>query len=164
MKYRSIGDMPRPSGFRYQAVAEKGKPRHERFDTFYIRHPFMEMGKRAKIFAPFDALNGFSDAVSAKRERYVERVQLSESDAAELNSRLEALRELIPTARDAREKMISARLTYYTPCTDVNSEHYMTRGRYVTISGTVTELDTVFGQITVGGRTVKLRDILRIEL
>ena len=62
---RRIGFMEMPAGFRYREVALKGKPKHERFDSFSVRHPQMDVGKRAKIFAPFDALKGFDDAVSA---------------------------------------------------------------------------------------------------
>ena len=36
-----------------------------RNDSFRLRHPSMDPGKRAKIFAPFDALAGFSDALAA---------------------------------------------------------------------------------------------------
>ena len=64
-----IGEMNMPAGFRYKDVFEKGKPQHDRFDSFSIRHPRMDVGKRAKIFAPFDALKGFDEAVAdAARE------------------------------------------------------------------------------------------------
>lgn len=164
MKYRSIGEMPPPEQFRYAGVAEKGRPRHEKFDSFYIRHPFMDIGRRAKIFAPFDALTGFGDAVGAKQELYVERKLLSESEATELDRKLDILHRMIPTLQDARDKQIQAALTYYTPCTDENSEHFMIRGKYVTVSGTVTELDTVFGRVTVGGITVELEDVADIDI
>ena len=52
-----------PSGFRYQKVLEKGRPAHEKTDPFRIRHPAMPCAKRAKIFAPFDALRGFGDMI-----------------------------------------------------------------------------------------------------
>ncbi len=52
-----------PSGFRYQKVLEKGRPTHEKTDPFRIRHPAMPCAKRAKIFAPFDALRGFGDVI-----------------------------------------------------------------------------------------------------
>lgn len=62
---KKIGLMEMPAGFRYKEVVLKGKPKHDRFDSFSVRHPQMDVGKRAKIFAPFDALKGFDDAVSA---------------------------------------------------------------------------------------------------
>ena len=61
-----IGEMKMPAGFRYKNVYLKGKPQHDRFDSFRIAHPQMDTGKRAKIFAPFDALKGFDEAVASR--------------------------------------------------------------------------------------------------
>ena len=58
-----LGDMSMPEGFRYRSVSLKGKPQHDKTDSFRLRHPSMDVGRRAKIFAPFDALRGFSAAV-----------------------------------------------------------------------------------------------------
>ena len=55
---------PLSSSFRYRNVLEKGKPKHDKNDLFSIRHPAMELSRRAKIFSPFDALKGFSDELS----------------------------------------------------------------------------------------------------
>ncbi len=60
-----LGDTPRPADFRYEKILIRGKPRHDETDAFRIRHPGMDVSKRAKIFAPFDALRGFRDALSA---------------------------------------------------------------------------------------------------
>lgn len=61
----TVGVMAMPVNFRYRDVFLKGRPRHDRYDPFRIRHPRMDRRKRAKIFAPFDALKGFSEAVAA---------------------------------------------------------------------------------------------------
>lgn len=47
--------------FRYRGVLEKGKPVHDKNDSFSIRHPAMDLSRRAKIFSPFDALKGFNE-------------------------------------------------------------------------------------------------------
>ena len=60
-----VGTMEMPPGFSYREVFLKGKPRHEQYDAFSVRHPKMDAGRRAKIFAPFDALKGFSDELAA---------------------------------------------------------------------------------------------------
>lgn len=39
-------------------------------DDFYLRHPRMPLSERAKIFVPFEPLEGFRDEL-AKREREV---------------------------------------------------------------------------------------------
>lgn len=58
-----LGQMDIPPDFPYCEVLEKGKPRHDCRDPFRIRHPQMDPGRRAKIFAPFDALKGFDEAI-----------------------------------------------------------------------------------------------------
>lgn len=62
----AIGAMQVPADFRYLDVFLKGKPQHDRDDPFRIRHPKMPCDKRAKIFSPFDALKGFSEALAAQ--------------------------------------------------------------------------------------------------
>ncbi len=67
-----------PEDFRYREVYLKGRPEHEKYDDFSVRHPRMDVGHRAKIFAPFDALRGFSAAILEKKaecEREGERTE-----------------------------------------------------------------------------------------
>lgn len=46
----------------YHDIRDKERPQHDG-DAFSRRHPKMPLSKRAKIFLPFDALNGFSTAI-----------------------------------------------------------------------------------------------------
>lgn len=62
MHYKSE-DSPLPSNFKYTKVLEAGKPVHIKYDDFYLKHPPMDLGRRAKIFSPFDALKGFREAI-----------------------------------------------------------------------------------------------------
>ena len=78
----TIGVMAMPANFKYRDVFLKGKPRHERSDRFWLRHPAMDVGHRAKIFAPFDALKGFSDAIAKEGDEAILR-----ADAAVEHSR-----------------------------------------------------------------------------
>ena len=52
-------------GFRYKQVYEKGKPKHLPYDSFSIKHPAMDLSRRAKIFSPFDALKGFDEELAS---------------------------------------------------------------------------------------------------
>lgn len=62
----SIEDEPVVSdSFRYSETYKAGRPVHERFDSFSLKHPSMDLSRRAKIFSPFDALKGFKDAIDA---------------------------------------------------------------------------------------------------
>ena len=53
-----------PSSFRYRKVLEKGKPVHDKNDSFSFKHPPRDLSRRAKIFNPFDALKGFGYELS----------------------------------------------------------------------------------------------------
>ena len=62
----AIGIMAMPENFKYASVFQKGKPQHDFYDTFRIRHPKMANGKRAKIFSAFDALDGFGETIKTR--------------------------------------------------------------------------------------------------
>ena len=82
--------------FPYLQALFQQRPRH-RMDEFEFRHPPMEREKRAKIFAPYDALDGYSASVKKKNIEYVEKVYLDESQRTELNRRLVILHGLTRT-------------------------------------------------------------------
>ena len=80
----TIDDFPMPEDFRYKDVLLKGKPQHSKTDPFRLRHPSMDVRKRAKIFAPFDALRGYNEAVAAKNVLYEDKRELNEEDQRSL--------------------------------------------------------------------------------
>ena len=84
-----IGEMPMPATFKYRNVFNKGMPVHEKWDAFSVKHPPMPAARWAKIFAPFDALNGFHEAIETKeKERlylYLDRTELSDDEKQEQN-------------------------------------------------------------------------------
>ena len=140
----AIGVMAMPPDFPYRDVFLKGKPRHDRLDSFRIRHPSMSAGQRAKIFSPFDALRGFGEAVGAKDVRYVDRIDPGEEDRAETDRRLRILRGLTWNARMAKANGF--------------------RGRYRTVTGICRKVDPeVFRTIQVDGETIALEDVLSVE-
>ena len=160
----TIGVMPMPANFHYRNVFLKGKPRHDRYDPFRIRHPNMPCSRRAKLFAPFDALKGFGDAVTAKDVLYENRSTLSPEDMDELSRRLEILHQLTYNSRMARENHVQITVTYYEPCHDENHEAYGIRGRYQTVTGICREVDTeITGTILVDKKRIRLDNVLRIE-
>ena len=73
-----------PKDFPYFEVLRKGMPEHEKTDPFRIRHPRMDVGHRAKIFAPFDALKGFNEELAKSRQRHEESMT-PEREAAEVS-------------------------------------------------------------------------------
>ena len=160
----AIGVMSMPANFRYRDVFLKGKPRHDRYDSFRIRHPEMPPGKRAKLFSPFDALRGFDFAILMKNEIYTDRVIMSPEDREELNRRLSILHNLTCNSRMARANRPQVTVTYYEPCSDVNSEAYGSQGQYKTIDGICLNVDAeVTKTILVDGMRIPMEDIREIE-
>ena len=152
-----------PYGFRYTKALLKGRPKHEMFDDFYIKHPFMDTGKRAKIFAPFDALAGFNELILAKEVHYVEKTELSEEQENDLNRKIDILSSAIKNSRDARDKNINISVKYFVLCTDILNDAYGIKGQYVTESGTLWKIDIVFRKLQVDNATIDFDDIISIE-
>ena len=160
----TIGVMAMPANFRYREVFLKGRPRHDRYDSFRIRHPSMDRGHRAKIFSPFDALKGFNEAVSAKDVLYENRIEPLQEDSEELSRRLTILHNLTFNSRMARENRVQVTVTYYEPCSDENHEAYGLRGQYKTITGICWNVDAeVTKTILVDKMRIPMGDIVKVE-
>lgn len=61
-----------PPDFRYREVFEAGRPYHEPFSEFDLKHPKMEMSRRAKLFAPFDAMAGYKELIAEVERKHEE--------------------------------------------------------------------------------------------
>jgi len=158
-----IGDIPMPPGFRYRETAALGRPQHSGDDPFRLRHPQMDIGKRAKIFAPYDALKGFSDAVAAKNELYEPRRELSGTEIRELDRRLNILCRLTAGRRRTEERRVPVTVTFFVPCADADHEAFGTRGQYRTLRGSCRGVDLTGQSLSVEDTKISFRDLLRIE-
>ena len=159
----SIGIMTMPTDFRYRDVFERGKPQHDRLDMFRVRHPSMEPGRRAKIFSPFDALKGFSEAIASKGLQYRGRIELGEEDRRKIDRRLHILKGLTFNSRMARANRVQVTVTFYVPCVDENHEAYGLYGRYQTLTGICWNVDELYRTILIDRTRIEFDDILRIE-
>ena len=156
-----IGAMQMPENFRYKDVLLQGQPQHSIYDDFCLKHPPMPLTKRAKIFSPFDALRGFDFEISLKREIYEEKHELSEGEKEELGRRLTILWNLTRNSRLAKQNRVHVSVTWYELCTDLNHEACGVKGKYVTDSGIVRQVNPQF--IRLDDRKIALDDILMIE-
>lgn len=153
-----------PPHFRYKDVLARGKPTHKKSDTFSIKHPSMDLEKRAKIFSPFDALKGFNEAIASKDILYEDRRVLSDEDIRHLNHAIGMLYNLTKTRQLAMENHVAVSVTYFAPCKDSDNEAFMVRGRYQTLSGILQKVDPFHAKnIIIDGIEVRLSDILSIE-
>ena len=159
-----IGYMPMPADFKYKSVFLHGKTQHEAEDPFRIRHPIMPCSRRAKLFSPFDALRGFDAAIWSKEVLYEDRKLLDESEQEILDRKLVLLRKLTYNSRVARQNRPTVTVTYFSPCTDVNSFAYGSQGQYVSVTGIVHNVDPdVSRTITLDDQVIDLSDISDIS-
>ena len=130
-----------PANFRYAEIFRRGRPRHGKpgvlstYDAFYIKHPPMNTLRRAKLFAPFDALAGFGGRIAAKEVLYKERQFLTEEEKEELD-----------------------------PCEDPESESFGSgRGQYRTVAGIVRKVDILKRRILVGDENIDLDTVTALS-
>ena len=148
--------------FPYLQALFQQRPRHC-MDEFEFRHPPMAREKRAKIFAPYDALDGYSDSVKKKNLQYTEKIELDESQKAELNRRLSLLRGLTSSARLARQNRVTVTATYFVPCTDKHSFACGVQGQYLSVTGIVQKADALTQTLLIDETALPFDDLLSIE-
>jgi len=157
-----IGYMPMPPDFKYKDLFLHGRPKHRKFDDFWRKHPPMDTTHRAKIFAPFDALAGFDDAIASKKVLYEPKRALSETEKENVNQVLSHLRFLTRSGKDARKNRPGVTVTFFQPCTDIHSEWYGKGGSCRTISGICHRVDEIYNEILVDDQPVRFDDIISI--
>lgn len=163
--YPPIGYMPMPPGFKYRDVLKKGRPQHDRLSLFRLKHPQMPCSRRAKIFAPFDALRGFNEAVASKEVGYTGKPELSEEEKERLDKKLTILHKLTYNRKTARKNAPHVTVTYYQPCSDEQSDAYGTDGTIESISGICSRVDTqITYAITIDHTNILLDDIISITI
>ncbi len=151
-----------PKGFRYSEVLRRGKPVHEKFDSFSIKHPSMPLEQRAKIFSPFDALKGFNEAISSKEIIYEYRRTLSDEDIRILDQKLCLLRQLTITGKTARAASIPVEVTYFRCLEDPDMQEK--KGNYLTDSGILSKVDDYSRMLILNDNTrIPIDDIISIN-
>ena len=156
-----VGSMAMPANYRYQNVVARGRPQHDKWDDFRIKHPPMARNQRAKIFNPFDALRGFQEALEEKEVRYELKRELDEGEKEELNRKLIILRNLTLNQKIARANQPIVCVRYYVPCKDVNNFAYGFRGQYQTIVGICWSVNASF--IKVEDKEIPFSEIVTLE-
>ena len=165
----AVGSMPVPPGFKYMNVLRAGRPRHGRFDEFSLKHPKMDVGHRAKLFAPFDALRGFSEEVHAKDEQYAEKAQLSQDRLDAVNECLIMLSAVLrgneSSAASSDVINITVSVTFFVPCRDPNNDAFGRAGQYRTVRGPLCAVDgEISRSIIVGGMRIAFENIREIKI
>ena len=115
------------------------------------KRPRMSMEERAAQFSPFVALTGFGGVIQETGRLTDRRVELGESDRAELERTLNFL-----DSQEEEHPLVQA--TYFLP--DERKEG----GSYVTVTGHLKRIDQVGGVLLLQeGSPIPIRDMLQIE-
>ena len=116
------------------------------------KHPRMSMEERAAQFSPFAALTGFGGVIQETGRLTDRRVELGESDRAELERTLNFL-----DSQEEEHPLVQA--MYFLP--DARKEG----GSYVTVTGHLKRIDQVEGVLLLQeGVRVPIRDIREVRV
>lgn len=147
--------------FQYANTLRAGPPVYDA--SFLRKHPPMDRTHRAKIFAPFAALDGFEHMLRFKDIAYSAQITLSEEETALLNEKLRILDSLTDIGAKARKNRIVVSVEYFSPCADIYSDAYGTAGTYETVEGIVWLVDRVKQILLVGEAAIDFDNIHQIE-
>ena len=130
----------------YEKILHAERPVHLQ-DAFSAKHPPMPREKRAKLFAPFDALAGYGEALGEQEIISQDREVLSEEKRQKLDKKLDYLRNVYRERRQ-RTKYVGGDLAvkaFEPPCVTVRYFEEIPgqdgRGLYHTTSGDVVKID-----------------------
>lgn len=116
------------------------------------KRPRMAMEERAAQFAPFAALTGFGGVIRETGRLTDTRVELGESDRAELERTLNFL-------DSQEEEHLLVQVTYFLP--DERKEG----GAYVTVTSRLKRIDQVEGTLLLQeGMRIPIRDIRSVGI
>lgn len=122
-------------------------------------HPHMSLSERAKIFSPFAALRGHSDAVEAMQQIRSNKMQLTKSELAPIHQCLKKIQ---------KGDTITATYFVYDPGPDGSGS--IAEGEYRTVTGEVLKIEPVLQKLrisfsnAVGWLEIRFEDISGIEI
>ena len=135
----------------YRDIMNAQRPQHTD-DDFSVRHPKMQTGDRAKIFAPFSALKGHSETVRENERQTMAKKVLSSDQRDNLSFILQDIDQLLCT-----EDFVAINITYFVPDTQRTGE-----GIYKTEKMNVKKVDTELFNIISKEKTISFDNIYKI--
>ncbi len=135
---------------------------HKYDDIIEVQYPFKDIEKirtmtieeRAKIFAPFAALKGHSEAIAAKQKVVASKVELSEESAQQMDY---SLMDIDNQLKHGKHPII--KLIYFKQ--DVRLKD---KGEYIELSGVVAKLNKELRWIQIVNKKINLDDICMLEI
>lgn len=135
---------------------------HKYDDIIEVQYPFkdierirtMTIEERAKIFAPFAALKGHSEAIAARQKIVASKVELSEESAQQMDY---SLMDIDNQLKHGKHPII--KLIYFKQ--DVRLKD---KGEYIELSGVVAKLNKELRWIQIVNKKINLDDICMLEI
>ena len=135
---------------------------HKYDDIIEVQYPFKDIEKirtmtieeRAKIFAPFAALKGHSEAIVARQKIVAPKVELSEESAQQMDY---SLMDIDNQLKHGKHPII--KLIYFKQ--DVRLKD---KGEYIELSGVVAKLNKELRWIQIVNKKINLDDICMLEI
>lgn len=135
---------------------------HKYDDIIEVQYPFKDIEKirtmtieeRAKIFAPFAALKGHSEAIAARQKIVASKVELSEESAQQMDY---SLMDIDNHLKHGKHPII--KLIYFKQ--DVRLKD---KGEYIELSGVVAKLNKELRWIQIVNKKINLDDICMLEI
>lgn len=135
---------------------------HKYDDIIEVQYPFKDIEKirtmtieeRAKIFAPFAALKGHSEAIAARQKIVASKVELSEESAQQMDYSLMDIDNQLKYGKHPIIKLI-----YFKQ--DVRLKD---KGEYIELSGVVAKLNKELRWIQIVNKKINLDDICMLEI
>ncbi|SHK75395.1 hypothetical protein [Fibrobacter sp. UWEL] len=141
--------------FNYDDIINLPYPRNDW--NFLIKHPRMSIENRAKIFSPFAALRGHSDAIeeTAEKKLTIRQDELMEDSRLELDETLGTLAERLEQGEHPVVKV-----TYFV------QDRVLAAGvgTYQDVEGAVAKLDALAQTIQIVDRVIALADVKSLSL
>lgn len=139
--------------FNYDDIINLPYPRNDW--NFLIKHPRMSIENRAKIFSPFAALRGHSDAIeeTAEKKLTIRQDELMEDSRLELDETLGVLADRLQQGEHPIVKV-----TFFV------QDRVLAAGvgTYDEVEGTVSRLDAIAQTIQIVDRVIPLNIVQKI--
>lgn len=115
-------------------------------------HPQMSNYNRAAQFAPFAALVGYAEAITASEERFEQKIELSEDRKEEIGVVLQEIKKQIKDKPNVE-------VTYFT------KKNNSGEGKYIKYIGMVKTIDIEQGKIAfVNRKSISINNIYNIVI
>ena len=154
----------------YSDIIDRERPSHHG-DAFEARHPKMHRQLRAKQFAPFDALAGFTETVEEHQAVTVRPKELSQEERETINDGLLQIQEGYLAWKRSRKGIgretppVRASVTFFLRNTRQEEIHGDgVRGNTAAVQGEVTAFDAVSRMLRVECVTIPFSAIYALKV